>query len=224
MFRQKILRDKLHVDKIETASLRFLKLLWLLSSGSQDLMFHAWEAQHKLNENFCNTEFLDLPMVLQVVREQLDPSFPAYEKEAKFLADPSIGPQRKEWLQIWKFYLEWKLAKAVVDKNVTHGVSVPQDWMLETHASNISGNHERIPEFMRDMSKKWWDAKSHNARKIWLSRWRQAWGMKCGTLQPRGYLLPSDVQKKACPFQKSIPSAVLKFMLSFSSVNEKIQK
>ena len=83
---QRIRRHKQRRQTIETDSLRFLKLLWIWSLGSQDLMVHAWETQQNLEEDFCNTEVLDMPMVLQIVREHLSPSHPSYVQEAMFLA------------------------------------------------------------------------------------------------------------------------------------------
>ena len=164
-------------------------------------MVQAWESQQSLNEDFCNTEFLDMPTVLEIIHEHLSPSHPAYQKEAIFLAYPEVGSQRKHWLSIWKFYVEWKLARAVVDRIVKQGVAVPPDWILTTHAIMLKGEEECIPDFMAEIANKWWLAMSQNARTIWLCRWRKTWGLKFGALQPRGYLLAEDVHKKAS-FQK----------------------
>lgn len=201
-FDQKIRRRNSHVHNLEIKSMRFLKLLWLWSAGSQDLMVHAWETQQALNEDFCNTDVLSLPLVLQKVREHLCPSHPAYAQEVSFLAYPEVGAQRKHWLRTWKYYAEWKLARTVVDKNVTQGVAVPPEWILTTHASLLKGSDEVIPDFMAEMAMQWWNDMSQNARTIWLCRWRKAWGFKFGTLQPRGYILAEEVQKKAPLHQK----------------------
>ena len=89
--------------------MRFLKLLWIWSLGNQDLMVQAWESEHSLEEHFCNTEILSMPLLLQKVNEHLSSEHALYEQEAKYLSYPEPGAEQKTWFASWKFFVEWKL-------------------------------------------------------------------------------------------------------------------
>ena len=209
--RQKIKRDNGRIKKVEVDSMRFLKLMWIWSLGNQDLMVQAWDSEHRLEEHFCNTEILSMPLLLQKVNEHLSPEHPLYEQEAKYLSYPEPGAEQKTWFASWKFFVEWKLSKAVVEKNVTQGISVPPDWILTTHGQFLKGAEEGIPDVMAACACRWWEGMSPNAKSIWLCRWRKNWGFKHGNLQPRGYILVEEVQKKASPFQKQTIVEVSQF-------------
>ena len=199
MLRQKLRRKHCKTTEARLTSMRFMTLLWLWSEGSHNLMIHAWESQHNLEELFNDTDELNMPSLLLVLHEylQLSPTHSKYPQEQKFLNAPAVGVDQKMWLHTWKFYVAWKLAHAVVEKNVKQGTSVPSDWILTTHERFLHGKDENIPKFLETTATRWWEGMNQNARLIWLCRWRKEWGFKFGTLQPRGHMLADELQRKA---------------------------
>ena len=199
MLRQRVRRKTGKTTEVLLTSMRFLTLLWLWSEGSQNLMIHAWESQHCLEEHFNDTDEFTMPSLLQMLHEylHLSPIHPKYLQEKKFLDAPAVGVDQKLWLLTWKFYVAWKLAHAVVEKNVKQGISVPPDGILTTHERFLHGKDENIPEFLGTTATRWWKGMNQNSRLIWLCRWRKEWGFKFGTLQSRGYMLADELQRKA---------------------------
>ena len=193
----KISRYNKRACKVEINSLRFLKLLWIWSCGCQELMQSAWDSQQQLDEYFDNVADMQMPEVLQIIHEHLCPSHPSYEQECIFLAYPESEKDQTVWFGAWRYYAEWQLTKSVRYIVINQGTPAPTCWMLITYARILKGEEEHIPDFMQQRAISWWMKKSHNARKIWLCRWRKAWGFLDGHLHPRGHFLAADVHKKA---------------------------
>ena len=178
------------------STLRFMRLMWLWSLGQQEIMQFAWEDQKWKNDSVFEEDNVDLDAMIEQVQSEFENNL-LEDAEVIFLTYPQGSSAVKVWLQAWRFFVEWKLARHVLHINLAKGVPMPADKMLLKHANLLAGMEETIPDYLCETVLQWWYQKSNNARTIWLHRWRLNWEFMHGHLTPYSYVPKSELEKKA---------------------------
>ena len=172
-----------------------MKILCMLSGGSNHLLMTAWVEAHASHKE----EWPPLPEVALMVAEVKSQVGDCQVSQAdmNMLLEPAAAEERQIWLEAWSLYCEWQCANKVVRMNMAKGVAVPGLVVYIYFSQEMTQNDDSVPPDVLELVRQYLARhEKASTKRSWVCRWRQRWGFVVKALPSRKLQCSETILRK----------------------------
>lgn len=170
------------------ATAQWLRMVWLLGTGDVHLMKSAWMVhQERLDKIWDPVEIASERIWNCVARDFEDERLS--DDDAWSLFEPTSTKDIDLWCQAWEFYVEWQLARAVVQVNLMKKTVASSDYIQVEYRKRLEVWDPCLPDAVKPRVQASLEKRrTPEAWRQWLCRWRCRWCFKWRSLPSRSLI------------------------------------
>ena len=184
----------------ESFTIQWLRVLWMLSAGSQHVMQAAWILHTERLQSVWDRSNVDACEIWETIGKQLEEE-QLTEESMNALCNPTEKLAVDAWYQAWMFLAEWRLAMAILSLNVDAKLVATPAAIHTRFQQYISTPHPCVPVEVINRAVAVLAKRSEpEAQRQWLCRWRQKWGFRHRSLPNRCLMHGQEILEKVITF------------------------
>ena len=181
------------------ATMRFMRILWLLGSGNSHLLQCAWILEYENRNSVYDASDINESRIWNLIGRDMEQIKLSVE-EIAFLTEPITLAELQAWHRAWVFFTEWLLAWAVMQVNISQRAVASSENIHDKYERLLMCPHQLVPARVQEMSRPRLERRNKpEAMRQWLCRWRRRWGFKYRNLPNHSLMLEDVVTRKVGP-------------------------